>query len=91
MFPVVPKMSFCNVSNPISTNMLDLLDTQAVNLDQSTHAELVIFMIILIPVVNIPIIRSVHNDNSGTFLNKLVLLDCVNGLAHVPIVLQQYQ
>ena len=88
---VDPVMSVSNVSHLISSNMLDLLDTQVVNLNQSTHAEMITFMIILIPVVNIPIIRSVHNDNSGTFINKLVLLDCANGLAHVPILLQQYQ
>ena len=84
-------MPVSNVSLTISSNMMDLLDTQVVNLDQSTHTEMITFLVILIPVVNIPIIRSVHNDNSGTFLNKLVLLDSVNSLAHVPIVLQQYQ
>ena len=80
-----------NVSVPIVPETLDLFDTQVVNIEQSTHVEIVTLLIILIPVVNIPIIRSVHNDNSGTFLNKLVLLDCANALAHVPILMQQYR
>ena len=80
-----------NVSQPIVPDTLDLFDTQIVNIEQSTHVEIVTLLIILIPVVNIPIIRSVHNDNSGTFLNKLVLLDCANALAHVPILMQQYR
>ena len=84
-------MAMSNVSVPIVPETLDLFDTQVVNIEQSTHVEIVTLLIILIPVVNIPIIRSVHNDNSGTFLNKLVLLDCANALAHVPILMQQYR
>ena len=84
-------MALTNVSQPIIPDTLDLFDTQVVNIEQSTHVEIVTLLIILIPVVNIPIIRSVHNDNSGTFLNKLVLLDCANALAHVPILMQQYR
>ena len=84
-------MAMSNVSVPIVPDTLDLFDTQVVNIEQSTHVEIVTLLIILIPVVNIPIIRSVHNDNSGTFLNKLVLLDCANALAHVPILMQQYR
>ena len=84
-------MALSNVSQLIVPETLDLFDTQVVNIEQSTHVEIVTLLIILIPVVNIPIIRSVQNDNSGTFLNKLVLLDCANALAHVPILMQQYR
>ena len=85
------KMAMSNVSLPILSETLDLFDTEVVNIEQCPYVEIVSFMIILIPVVNIPIIHSIHNDKSGTFINKLVILDCANALAHVPILFQQYQ
>ena len=84
------NVSLSNVS--LSTSVtLDLFDTNIVNPKQSTHVEIVTLVIILIHLVNIPIIHSVNNDKSGSFLNTLILLDCANALAHVPILLQQYQ
>ena len=83
-------MAVSNISlATIQGNTLDLFDTKVVNVENSAHAELVTALIMLIPVVNIPIIRSVYKDNSGTFINKLVIIDCANALAHVPIVVRQ--
>ena len=85
-------MAVSNISlATIQGNTLDLFDTTVVNVENSAHAELVTALIVLIPIVNIPIIRSVYKDNSGTFINKLILLDCANALAHVPIVIRQYR
>ena len=81
-------MALNNVSHIDILGNLDLYDTEAVNIEQTKHVEMVIFLIILIPVVNIPIIHSIHSDKSGTFINKLIMLDCVNALGHVPILLQ---
>ena len=82
-------MSLSNAS--IGINSFELLDTNVVNLEHSNYVEITTALIILIPVVNIPIMRSVYEDSTGTFLNKLVLLDCANALLHVPIVTMQYR
>ena len=82
-------MSLSNTS--LGANSFEMLDTSVVNVEHSAYVEITTALIILIPVVNIPIMRSVDEDNSGTFLNKLVLLDCANALAHVPIVTMQYR
>ena len=82
-------MSLSNAS--LGANSFELMDTSVVNVEPSAYMEITTALIILIPVVNIPIMRSVYEDNSGTFLNKLVLLDCANALAHVPIVTMQYR
>ena len=62
-----------------------------VNVDHSEHIEVLSSIMILIPVVNIPIIRCVHKDPSSTFINKLVIMDCLNALGYIPILLQQYK
>ena len=84
------QMALSNVSQHNFSNLVDMYDTTVVNPEQSTHLEIVTLMVILIPVVNIPIIISVNNDKSGSFLNTLILIDCANALAHVPILLQQF-
>ena len=84
------QMALSNVSQHNFSNLVDMYDTTVVNPEQSTHLEIVTFMVILIPVVNIPIFISVNNDKSGSFLNTLILIDCANALAHVPILLQQF-
>ena len=88
--PVSIQMALSNVSQHNFSNLVDMYDTTVVNPEQSTHLEIVTLMVILIPVVNIPIIISVNNDKSGSFLNTLILIDCANALAHVPILLQQF-
>ena len=85
-------MALSNVSLAnIQGNSLDLFDTKVVNVERTTNVEILAAILLLIPVVNIPIIRSVYQDNSGTFINKLVMLDCANALAHLPIVIRQYR
>ena len=71
--------------------VLDLFDTEVVNPKQSEHLEIVTFMIILIPVVNLPIIRSIKRDKTGTFINQLVILHCINALCYVPILLEFFK
>ena len=89
-------MLTANVTNvsvpsvPIVRNTLDLFDTTIVN-NEENHVEIVSFVIVLILGVNIPIIYTVSNDKSGTFINRLILLDCANALAHVPILLEYFQ
>ena len=80
-----------NVSFLIIQDTLDLFDTTVVNDEHPKDVVIVSFMIVLIIVVNIPIAYSVHKEKSGTFINKLILLDCGNALAHVPILLQNFQ
>ena len=70
---------------------LDMFDTAVVNKEQATEVEILTLVIILIPTVNIPIIISVFKDKSGSFINTLIILDCLNALAHVPILLQPYK
>ena len=84
-------MALVNVSLSIAPGALDVFDTTAVNVEGTLHVELITFMVILIPVVNIPIIRSIYRDKAKTFINILVLLDCVNALGHVPMLLEFYQ
>ena len=84
-------MALVNVSLSIAPGALDVFDTTAVNVEGTLHVKLITFMVILIPVVNIPIIRSIYRDKAKTFINILVLLDCVNALGHVPILLEFYQ
>ena len=84
-------MSVSNVSLGGFPQSLDLFDTAAVNKEQATDLGVLTFVIILLPAVNIPIINSVCNDKSGSFLNTLIILDCLNALAHVPILLQNYK
>ena len=62
-----------------------------VYVDHSEYMEVLSSIIILIPVVNIPIISCVHKDPSSTFINKLVIMDCLNALGYIPILLQQYK
>ena len=62
-----------------------------VNVDNSEHIEVLSSILILIPLVNIPIINCVHKDPSNTFINKLVIMDCLNALGYMPILLQQYR
>ena len=80
-----------NVSVPIALETLDLFDTTVVNDEQTNNVVVVSFMIALITVVNVPIAYSVHKEKCGTFINKLILLDCGNAMAHVPILLQHFQ
>ena len=84
-------MALVNVSLSIAPGALDVFDTTAVNVEGTLHVELITFMVILIPVVNIPIIRSIYRDKAKTFINILVLLHCVNALGHVPMLLEFYQ
>ena len=85
------SMSNVIVSLSFAQNSLELFDTSVVNIERTPHVKVVTFMAILIPLVNIPIIHSIHRDKSRTFINNLVLLDCVNALGHVPILLEFYQ
>ena len=84
-------MALNNVSDNYGLDTLELFDTKVVNIEQTDHVEMVIILVILIPVVNIPIIYSIQTDKSRTFINKLIMLDCVNALGHVPILLQFLQ
>ena len=62
-----------------------------VNVDHSEHMEVLSSILILIPAVNVPIIRCVYKDPSDTFINKLVIMDCLNALGYLPVLLQQYK
>ena len=62
-----------------------------VNIDHSDHSGVISSLLILIPIVNIPIISCVHNNPSNTFINKLVIIDCLNALGYMPILLQHYK
>ena len=62
-----------------------------VNVDHSEYTEVLSSILILIPVVNVPIISCVYKDPSDTFINKLVIIDCLNALGYIPILLQQYK
>ena len=60
---------------------------------ETSSSELKTFVVIsavIIVVVNIPIIRSIMKEKNYTFINILVLLDCVNSLAHIPILAQYF-
>ena len=66
-------------------------DMAKVNVEQSDNIFVLSSILILIPMVNIPIIKSVQKDPSDTFINKLVIMDCLNALGYVPILVQQYK
>ena len=40
--------------------------------------------------VNIPIITTISRGKEWTFINLMVLLDCVDAVAHIPILCQYF-
>ena len=62
-----------------------------VNVDHSDHSGVISSLLILIPLVNLPIITCVRKNPSDTFINKLVIMDCLNALGYMPILLQHYK
>ena len=76
--------------NVILDHSLKDIDLQKVNVEtmSSVMNTFVVISAVLILVVNIPIIRSVCKEKNYTLINILVLLDCLDSLAHIPILAQ---
>ena len=66
------------------------LDLQKVNVETMSttiHACVAISAVIIL-LVNIMIIKSISVEKNLTFINVLVLLDCLDSIAHIPILVQ---
>ena len=64
------------------------LDLQKVNVEtmSTTMNACVAISAVIILLVNIPIIKSISGEKNLTFINVLVLLDCLDSIAHIPIL-----
>ena len=68
----------------------DDLDQQKVNdhtMSTAIYSSVVISAFFIIG-VNFTIIKSIMAEKNFTFINILVLLDCLDSIAHIPILLQ---
>ena len=66
------------------------LDMQKINVETMSTAmdAYVAISAVIILLVNIPIIKSICGEKNFTFINILVLLDCLDSIAHIPILVQ---
>ena len=66
------------------------LDLQKVNVESmsTTMNACVAISAVIILLVNIMIIKSISVEKNLTFINVLVLLDCLDSIAYIPILVQ---
>ena len=64
------------------------------NINEETSSSVlkiaVVISALFISVVNIPIIGAITRGKDYTFINLMVLFDCVDSLAHIPILSQYF-
>ena len=74
----------------LTIDVEDLDDMQNINVETLSTAmyAYVAISAVIILLVNFPIIKSICGEKNFMYINILVLLDCLDSIAHIPILAQ---